>query len=282
VQSKPTTTTAPDAIIEPLWPAGAPGALGGEPGDIPTLTFYRAAGNDGATIIVCPGGGYQNLAHHEGEPVARWLNSLGINAFVLKYRLAPRYHHPAMMNDVLRALRVLRFNAKNQGLDPDRIGVLGFSAGGHLAATACTLYENGNADAKDPIDRVSSRPDLGVLVYPVISLNGAPAHKGSRRNLLGDNPTQEQIDSLSLEKHVNEKTPPAFLFHTFDDPGVPVANSILYAQALHAAGVAVELHCFEHGRHGVGLASNDPILSAWTTLCANWLMAHQFGHRANL
>lgn len=280
------STKSSDALIEPLWPDGAPGAVGSKPSDVPDLTFFPAAKSDGSTIIVCPGGGYGTLAPHEADPVAQWLNTLGINAFVLRYRLGPRYRHPAMLHDATRAVRVVRFNARNNSLDPTRIGVLGFSAGGHLAATACTLFDDADAlakdakdanNAKDPIDRVSSRPDLGVLLYPVITFTEPAAHLGSRTNLIGENPTQAQIDELSLEKRVTKRTPPAFLFHTFDDAGVPVANSILYASALHAAGVAVELHCYEHGPHGVGLARDDTILGTWTTLCANWLAMHKFG-----
>lgn len=286
-RSASTASTKPsDALIEPLWPDGAPGAVGSKPSDVPDLTFFPAAESDGSTIIVCPGGGYGTLAPHEANPVAQWLNTLGINAFVLRYRLGPRYKHPAMLHDVTRAVRVVRFNARNNSLDSTRIGVLGFSAGGHLAATACTLFDDGDAldknaqdanGAKGPIDRVSSRPDLGVLLYPVITFTDPSAHAGSRNNLLGDNPSKESIDALSLEKRVTERTPPAFLFHTFDDAGVPVANSILYASALHAAGVPVELHCYEHGPHGVGLAADDPVLGTWTTLCANWLSIRKFG-----
>jgi acetyl esterase/lipase len=236
------------------------------------MDYFPASHPTGATIVVCPGGGYTHLAPHEGAPVAIWLNTLGIHAWVLRYRLGPAHRHPAMLDDVTRALRVARSRAP----DSNRVGVLGFSAGGHLAASACTLFTEGDPDASDPIDRLSSRPDLGILLYPVITLTSPFAHAGSRKNLLGENPPSELVEQLSLDRRVTPRTPPAFLFHTADDPGVPVENSLLYASALRACGVPFELHCFEHGRHGVGLATDDPILGAWPGLCAHWLKARGF------
>ena len=271
------STTKPDTLLEPLWPDGAPAALGTAPEDIPAITLYQATKSDGSTIIVCPGGGYQGLWPPEGEPIARWLNTLGINAFVLRYRLAPRYHHPIMMHDVTRAVRVVRFHAKNHGFDEKRIGVMGFSAGGHLAGTACTLFDDGTPDAKDPIDRVSSRPDVGILVYPVITMRDPAAHAGSRANLLGEHPSKELVDELSLETRVTKRTPPVFLFHTMDDDVVPVANSLLFATAMRTAGVPCELHCYEHGQHGVNLATDMPQVKSWPGLCATWLNGKNFG-----
>jgi len=260
----------------PLWQGKTPGAVANEPADHPTLTVYPAEGGTGAAIVVCPGGGYGMLAPHEGEPVARWLNTLGITAGVLKYRLGPRYHHPAELHDAQRAIRMLRARAAEFALDPHRIGILGFSAGGHLAATAATHFDAGDPTAHDPIERVSCRPDLAVLVYPVITMTGPFAHAGSRENLLGDHPSQELMDLLSNEKQVTKDTPPCFLMHTADDPGVPVENSLMFAEALRKAGVPFELHIYQHGPHGVGLATNDPVLSTWTTLCAGWLRMHKF------
>jgi acetyl esterase/lipase len=257
----------------PLWPHGAPGALGSEPADVPTLSVYLppAGKANGAAIVVCPGGGYGGLAEHEGHPVALWLNSLGVTAGVLKYRLGPRYHHPAPLQDAARALRTLRARAEEWHLDPHRIGILGFSAGGHLASTLSTHFDDGDPNATAPIDRVSSRPDVSILLYPVISFTTEYVHAGSRRNLLGDNPPRELMELLSNEKQVTRATPPTFLMHTAEDAGVPVENSLLYAAALRRAGVPFELHVYEKGRHGVGLATDDPALSAWPAACAAWL-----------
>ena len=262
----------------PLWPAGAPLAKGTHPEDIPTISLYLApAGKaSGAAIVVCPGGGYQHLADHEGHDVAVWLNSIGVTAAVLKYRLGPTYHHPAMLLDVSRAVRTVRARAAEWKLDPARIGVMGFSAGGHLASTVATHFDEGKVDSTDVIDRASSRPDLVILGYPVITLTGSSAHGGSRRNLLGDDAPADLVDSLSNEKQVTARTPPAFLFHTEDDPAVPLENSLMFAAALRRAKVPYEMHIFEHGRHGVGLAQDDPSLRTWTTLLENWLRAHKF------
>src|SRR5262249_14529207 len=200
----------------------------------------------GAAIVVCPGGAYQHLADHEGHDVAVWLNSIGVTAAVLKYRLGPTYHHPAMLLDVSRAVRTVRARASEWKLDPARIGVMGFSAGGHLASTIATHFDEGKVDSTDVIDRASSRPDLVILGYPVITLTGPSAHGGSRRNLLGDDAPADLVDSLSNEKQVTARTPPAFLFHTEDDPAVPLENSLMFAAALRRAKVPYEIHIFEH------------------------------------
>ena len=266
-----------------LWPQGAPGALGKEPADVPTITIYlapRKGPGPAPAIVVCPGGGYGGLANHEAEPIARWLNTLGVTGVVVKYRLGPKYHHPVMLHDAQRAIRSVRANAKEWNVDPNRVGILGFSAGGHLAATASTQFDAGDPGAPDPVDRLSSRPDVSVLVYPVITMTDPHTHAGSRRNLLGENPTSEQIDKMSAEKQVTKQTPPAFLFHTADDPAVPVENAMLYAAALRKNGVPFELHVYEHGRHGVGLAQDDPVLKTWTGRCADWLRARGFGGEA--
>lgn len=275
-QAPPHPADAGQAEVIRLWDNDAPGAKGSEPTDIPTLTVFRAESDkaNGAAVIVCPGGGYAGLAPHEGKPVAQWLNTVGVAGFVLKYRLGPKYHHPVMLEDVSRAIRLVRSRAREWELDPDRIGVLGFSAGGHLASTAVTHFDKGNAEAKDPIDRVSSRPTFGVLIYPVITLEGPYSHGGSRRNLLGDNPPPELIDSLSSQKQVTDDTPPCFLVHTSTDTGVPFENSLMFAEALNKHHVPVELHVFDHGPHGFGLGTNDPVLRQWPDLCAKWMEHH--------
>lgn len=260
----------------PLWANGAPGALGNEDRDKPTLTYYPAYGRDlpGTAVIVCPGGGYGALAmNHEGRQVANWLNALGITAFVLKYRLGPRYHHPIELGDAQRAIRTVRARAHEFGVSPDRIGIMGFSAGGHLASTAETHFDGGNAGAADPIDRAGSRPDFAILAYPVISFTAPYTHRGSERNLLGENPDPKLAEDLSNELRVTPETPPTFLFTTSADKAVPAENSIAFYLALHKAGVPAELHVFEKGPHGVGLDLKDPALSEWPTLLANWLRA---------
>jgi acetyl esterase/lipase len=259
-----------------LWPDGAPGALGTAPEDRPKLTLYRApaATANGTGVVVCPGGGYHNLASdHEGKQVAEWLNTLGVSAFVLQYRVGPRYHHPVPLQDAQRALRIVRARATEFGVDPGRLGILGFSAGGHLAATTGTHFDEGNPAATGPVDRASARPDFMVLAYPVMSMVASYAHRGSVQNLLGDTPDPRLLEDLSNERRVTARTPPAFLFHTADDASVPVENSLVFAQAMHQAGVPVELHVFPTGKHGVGLAPQDPVLSQWPGLCAAWMRA---------
>jgi acetyl esterase/lipase len=268
-----------ELAAEPLWPNGTPGAKGTKPEDIPSIQIYRAPADkaNGGAIVVCPGGGYGGLAPHEGKPIAQWLNTLGVTAAVLKYRLGTHgYRHPAMLNDASRAIRTLRSRAVDLKIDPNRIGILGFSAGGHLASTAATHFDEGDPNSADPIDRMSSRPDAAILCYAVITLEPPFAHMGSRRNLLGDNPSPDLVTLLSNEKQVTPKTPPTFLWHTADDEGVPMENSLLFAMACRKNKVPVELHVYEHGRHGVGLGGNDPVLSTWPTACANWLRARGF------
>lgn len=258
---------------ELLWPGGAPGALGAEDADRPSLSLYLppAGRATGAGVVVCPGGGYRNLAlDHEGDQIARWLNSFGVAAFVLKYRLGPRYRHPAPLQDAQRALRTVRHRARDLNLAPNRIGIMGFSAGGHLASTAGTHFDAGDASAPDPIDRQSSRPDFLILGYPVISFTTAYTHRGSRSNLLGDNPDPKLVESLSNEKQVTAETPPTFLFHTNEDKGVPAENSVLFYLALRKAGVPAEMHIYEPGPHGVGLAPLDRVLASWPDRLAEW------------
>jgi acetyl esterase/lipase len=267
----------PSAVTpEPLWPQAAPGALGNEDADRPTITTYLPARGTrpAAGVVIFPGGGYTRLAMgHEGEEVARWLNARGVAAFVVKYRLGPRYRHPAPLQDARRAVRTVRARAKALGLASDRIGVLGFSAGGHLASTVSTDPGTPDAKAADAIDRQSARPDFAVLAYPVIAMTGAHAHAGSRKALLGEPAPAALAEQLSNDRRVDGRTPPTFLFHTADDSAVPVENSLTYFAALRRAGVPAELHVFERGKHGVGLAAADPVLSAWADRLDAWLRA---------
>jgi acetyl esterase/lipase len=256
----------------PLWGNGAPGALGHEDSDIPTLTYYPAMQGIPTAVIVAPGGGYRGLAmNHEGRQIANWLNAAGISAFVLKYRLGPRYHHPIELGDAQRAIRLVRAHAAEYGLKADRIGMMGFSAGGHLTSTAETHFDSGNASAADPIDRASSRPDFAILGYPVISFTAPYTHKGSAEALLGDSPDPKLLEDLSNDLRVTPQTPPTFLFSTSADTGVPAENSVAFYLALHKANVPAELHIFQKGPHGVGLDLSDVALGEWPTLLINWL-----------
>ncbi len=258
--------------IIPIWDGAPPEAMGTQDADIPTLGLYPLDTDTPApAVLVCPGGGYSGHAmDHEGEQIAQWLNKNGLAAFVLKYRLSP-YRHPVPLNDAKRAMRLIRANATAWNMDPARLGIMGFSAGGHLASTVSTHFDPGDASAKDAVDRLSSRPDFAILCYPVITFEPPYAHMGSRNNLLGENAPEELVKSLSNHTQVTGQTPPTFLFHTADDPGVPVQNSLLYFSALREHDVPAELHVYEHGRHGVGLAPDLPELATWPGLCITWL-----------
>lgn len=265
---------SPENHTFPLWPNGAPGALGSEDVDKPTLTvFLPSSPNVTKTgVVVAPGGGYQHLAVvKEGEDVARWLNARGVAAIVLTYRLGPRYHHPTELQDAQRAIRTVRARAADYGVAPDHIGMWGFSAGGHLTATAGTRFDSGDPGAADPIERQGSRPDFLILAYPVITLQAPYAHTGSRKYLLGDTPDPALVASLSAETQVTRDTPPTFLFATTDDATVPVMNSVLFYSALVKAGVPAEMHLFQHGAHGAGLAQANPQLREWPHLVAKWM-----------
>jgi acetyl esterase/lipase len=259
-----------------LWEGEAPGAQGTADADVRTLTLYAPTGRaTGTAVVVAPGGGYGALAlNHEGRQIANWYNAQRVTAFVLKYRLGPRYRHPIQLGDAQRAIRFVRARAAEFGVGPDRVGLMGFSAGGHLASTAGTQFDGGTAAAADPVDRVSSRPDFLVLAYPVVVSSGPYAHQGSMRNLLGESPAPDLLQSLSNETRVTTNTPPTFLFHTSADTVVPPENSVRFYLALHAAGVPAELHIFEPGPHGVGLALQDPVLAAWPPLLSSWLRLH--------
>jgi acetyl esterase/lipase len=222
--------------------------------------------------VICPGGGYGGLAdQHEGVDCAAFLNDLGIAAFVLRYRIAPRYHHPSPLLDAQRALRLVRHRANEWNVDPSRIGIWGFSAGGHLASTAATHYDSGDATAADPADRHGCRPDFAILGYPVITFRDPAAHKGTRTNLIGENPEEALVAHLSNDEQVTADTPPTFLFHTDEDTAVPSENSVQFYLALRKAKVPAEMHIFLEGRHGLGLAPDDPALSKWPELLAGWL-----------
>ncbi|MFI5384754.1 MAG: alpha/beta hydrolase [Fimbriimonadales bacterium] len=268
---------APEVIR--LWTGDAPGSRGSADKDIPTMTLYPAAKPCGSAVVVCPGGGYEGLADHEGSAYALFLNRLGVTAFVLKYRLGSSgYRYPVELQDIQRAIRTVRFRAKEWKIDPRKIGAMGSSAGGHLVSMAVTHADGGNSRASDPIDRVSSRPDFGVLCYPVISM-GPIGHAGSRHALLGDKPSRALLDETSSEKQVTKETPPCFLWHTKDDPVVPVANSEAFAEALQRAGVKYELHLYEHGAHGLGLGGppDSNSLLPWTTELVKWLKRNKWG-----
>lgn len=263
----------------PLWPNGAPGALGHSADDIPTLTAYLPDANaTGAAMVICPGGAYAHLAPHEGNDYALWLNQHGITCFVLKYRLGSHgYRHPVMLNDAARAVRWVRAQAADFQVDKHRVGIMGSSAGGHLAATLLTHFDAGDPGAADAVDRESSRPDLGVLCYAVISM-GEFTHKGSRENLLGANPGPELIHLLSDELQVTTNTPPCFLWTTFEDQTVPMENTLLFAEALRKNHVPFALHVYEKGGHGMGLKDQPPFAHPhpWAGDCLFWLQEQRF------
>lgn len=259
----------------PLWPDGAPGALGKSSNDIPTLTAYLPPADKAsdAAIVVCPGGGYGGLAPHEGKDYALFLNQQGVAAFVLKYRLGSHgYRHPSMLLDAQRAIRVVRARASDWKINPRRVGIMGSSAGGHLASTALTHFDAGQIDASDAIERQSCRPDFGILCYAVISL-GEFTHQGSKKNLLGDSPSNELVKLLSNELQVNSNTPPCFIWHTWEDSAVKVENALLFATALRKAGVPFDLHVYEKGRHGLGLNDQPPFPNPhpWAKDLVVWL-----------
>jgi acetyl esterase/lipase len=261
--------------VLPLWADGAPGSLGDKAPYEPSLTIWLppAAKANGAAVIICPGGGYGHLAvGHEGKDVAAWLNSLGVAGFMLKYRHSPHYRHPYPLMDAQRAVRTVRARAKEWRVDPARIGILGFSAGGHLASTAITHLDAGDPKAADPIDKASCRPDFAILLYPVISFTAPCTHRGSMNNLLGEKVKDAKlVESLSNELQVTKKTPPTFLMHAGGDRGVPAENSVLFYLAMRKAGVPGELHIYEKGGHGFGLAPKDPVLGTWPDRCADWM-----------
>jgi acetyl esterase/lipase len=263
----------------PLWPADSPELAALGDGPAPTLTPYPLPGEGPhPAIVVAPGGGYGFKAEHEGGPIAEWLNALGIAAFVVDYRVTP-HRHPAPLHDIQRAIRLVRANATEWNVDPERVGVLGFSAGGHLSASAATLWDLGDATSADPVARESCRPDVAILCYPVISLVATP-HVGSLENLLGPGASDEAMHALSLDEQVNAETPPTFLWHTSDDEAVDVRHSLRFAAALREHGVPFGLHVYPAGRHGLGLATEDPTVGLWTAEAAIFLKDLGFGKGA--
>ena len=243
---------------------------------VPTLTAFLPdpAIATGSAFVICPGGGYAHLSDHEGAGYAQWLAEHGIAGLVLKYRLGDKdgYHHPAMMLDGLRGMRLARAKAAEWKIDPARIGIMGSSAGGHLAATILTHFDAGKPDDPDPVEQQSSRPDLGILCYAVITMGG-DTHGGSRQNLLGPAPSPELIDELSNERQVKADTPPCFIWHTWEDHTVKVENSIAFAAALRAKGIPFELHIYEKGGHGMGLGKGNAPggYHRWTSDLLAWL-----------
>ena len=278
---------ATDAPVETirLWQGDAPGSLGAAEQDIPLVAWWPALNSKPpqektAAIVICPGGGYGGLADHEGSDYARWLNAQGVSAFVLRYRLGSKgYRHPVMLGDVSRAMRVVRSQHAQLGIDPKRVGVMGSSAGGHLALTLLTHGDDGNPSAVDPIDQQSSRADLGVLCYPVVSMVSPNAHIGSQKNLLGDAPSEELLRDLSGELAVNDQTPPTFVWHTVEDKGVKLEGVLDLAASLQKHNRPFELHVYEKGAHGIGLGVRpyDPTkLHPWTVECSRWLKERGF------
>jgi acetyl esterase/lipase len=264
----------------PLWPDGAPGARGTNADDIPTITPYLPDPKiaTGAAMVICPGGGYSRLAPHEGHNYALWLNQHGVTCFVLKYRLGSHgYHYPAEFQDGARAIRWVRAHAGDYKIDSGRVGIIGSSAGGHLTSMVLTHFDSGDTNSNDPIERQSSRPDLGILCYPVITM-GKLTHQGSRENLLGANPSPEMVKFLSSDLQVKSNTPPCFLWATFEDNVVPVENTMMFAEALRKNHVPFSLHIYQKGGHGMGLGAKPPFAHTlpWADECLRWLKVQGF------
>ena len=264
---------------EPLWPNGAPGVTTHGEGDSPQL-FVTKVNSDKPTaaVVILPGGGYHGHAiGHEGYDFAEWFHSMGVTSAICTYRLRGKgndgkgYGHPAPMADAHRAIQTLRARAKELNVDPNRVGVIGFSAGGHLCSTVSTKFADGDATSNDPIERVSSRPNFAILCYPVIGFDKPWTHYGSQHNLLGKDADPKLVASLSNESQVSELTPPTFIFHTEADKAVPVENALQYYEACKKHGVAAEMHVFAKGRHGLGLAKGHEGASQWPDLCKAWL-----------
>ncbi len=272
-----TGSTLAQTSTLPLWSAGEGRALYDEKGT-PSLNLYTAAEPNGCAVVVCPGGGYGGLAKdHEGHQIAQWFNERGVTAVVLHYRLGSQGHHfPAQLADVQRAIRTVRGRASEWKVDADRVGVMGFSAGGHLASMASTKFGEKAYKAIDALDEHSARPDFSILCYPVISMDTGVTHGGSRRNLLGPDKKDDAaaVAHVSSEKNITADTPPTFLFHTDADTPVPPMNSILYYMGLKKHNIPAEIHIYQNGPHGVGLYGGDPILSTWSGHLDNWLRSN--------
>lgn len=252
-----------------LWPDDSPDMIEIAEALRPRLRVYPSGDGPAPTVLVFPGGGYGMVSPHEGEPIARWLNGAGFTAIVVTYRVAP-HQYPAALRDAVRAVRLARTHAQEWNVQPDRLAVMGFSAGGHLAGSLATLSDDVALMDDDLLD-VLPRPDALVLCYPVVTMTAPVAHEGSVRNLLGESVSDAQRQEWSLERRVTADTPPTFLWHTVEDAAVPVENSLLFAGALAANRVPFALHVFPHGGHGLNLAAGEPLASAWPNLCAAWL-----------
>jgi acetyl esterase/lipase len=278
----PATVTNPPkgfARVVVLWPNGAPGALGDGEGDVPKIYVYPAPGTAiHSAVIVIPGGGYVHLAmEKEGGEEARWLNAHGVTAFVLEYRLGPRYHFPSPMLDGARAMRYVRSHAAELGVTKDKIGLWGFSAGGHLAGYLAAVNDNGISGAEDPIDRASDRPDFAIVSYGRFTMDDSIPRKTNMEGLLGDHPTKTMLDSISVVKRVTKNSSPCFIFSTTADQTVNSMNATAFYDALKQANVPVELHIFERGQHGTGMAQGMKGMSElaiYPTLLANWMEMH--------
>ncbi len=262
------------STVEYLWPKGAPDARGDSTGDKPTLTFFFPEKPNGAAIVICPGGAYRGLANHEGDTIAHWCNTFGVTGIVLRYRHARSgagYRHPTPLLDAQHALSLLRSRAAELGIDANKIGILGFSAGGHLAASLGTHFKDKDRSPLDPLKGTSCRPDFMILIYPVITMDSTFTHGGSRESLLGLTPSKELVDLMSNEKQVTPDSPPGFIIHTTDDQAVPVENAVAMYSALRRSKVPVEMHIFQHGAHGFGLGFNKGAVGAWPELCRTWM-----------
>jgi acetyl esterase/lipase len=271
-----------------LWPGGAPGALGTNDPDVPKLFCYPVHGaaehareeprGERTAVIVLPGGGYRNLVmEKEGAAEARWLNEHGIEAFVLQYRLGPKYHFPAPMLDGARAVRYVRSHAAEMGVSPAKVGVWGFSAGGHLAGYLASVNDPGNLSSSDPIDRVSDRPDFAILSYARLSMDASIPRPTNLEALIGEHPTQAMINEISIDRRVNKATAPSLIFSTTADQQVNPMNATAYYDALKRASIPVELHIFERGPHGVGFGQHLktlPELGVMANLIENWMVLH--------
>jgi acetyl esterase/lipase len=272
------TTDVQGVATYRLWQGEAPGAAGNRESDIPTLTIFRPhpGRENGTAVIIAPGGAYLGLASNlEGRQVADWFAARGVTGFVLKYRLGKTYLFPTPLVDAQRAIRFVRSQAKGFGVSPDRIGIMGFSAGGHLAASAATMFEGGNASAADPIDVVSSKPDFLILGYPWLNAMKKDEKSGeiSYCSVLKIEAGKCAFGQYSPDAHVTAQTPPTFIYHTTNDELVPVSASVTFYQALTAAGVQVEMHLFANGKHGSGLGNGDASLYAWPALLEAWMRA---------
>jgi acetyl esterase/lipase len=278
------THIAQAQTVVPLWPGPAPGSLGSAPVDIPTLTLFLPAKpakppKPSPAVVICPGGGYGFVAgENEGADIAKWFQDRGVAAMVLEYRVpAHGYRHPVPLLDARRAIRLVRSHAADWNIDPARTGVMGFSAGGHVASTLETHFDAGDPKAGDPADRLGCRPDFAVLVYAVISMKDGIAHQGSKMNLLGPNPDPALVENLSNETQVTPQTPPTLLIHAQDDNVVPIKNSRLMYAALQKAGVVSAIQEYPHGGHGFGFGTGNPATPpGWLDHAGEWLKEHGF------